>query len=97
MASLPSEVHQKTHQDPFIHLLQKDLSEKQLLKLYNTDQRFKGMIELYSIFRELIALEKLTEDKESRFTSIYQTMDSMTMQLTEAFETQKFIESKISR
>jgi hypothetical protein len=74
-------------QDPFVHLLQKDISQKELLKLYHTDDRFRGMLELYSLFRDVISLERLSEDKEQRLGNLSQTLETIEVQLSEALDT----------
>ncbi len=79
-------------QDPFVHLLQKDISQKELLKMYHTDDRFQGMLELYSLFRDVISLERLSEDKEQRLVNLSQTLETIEVQLSQALDTQKFID-----
>ena len=45
----------KTHQDPLLFV--KDLRDKDLQEMLNNskDERFRGMMEFYGIFRDMIA------------------------------------------
>lgn len=49
-------------------------------------------MELYSLFRDIISLERLSEDKEHRLGSMQTTLEAISTQLGEALETQKFMD-----
>ena len=50
------------------------------------------MLELYSLFRDIISLERLSEDKEHRLGNMQVTLEAIGTQLGEALETQKFMD-----
>jgi len=44
--------------------------ESELIELLSKDERFRGMMELYGLFRELIAYERISSDKSARMATL---------------------------
>jgi hypothetical protein len=65
----------------------KDSKETDLLDFLKKDEKFRGMMEMYSIFRTLIAHERMTDinDKNGRITK-------MSIELSESLEKLNYID-----
>ena len=48
----------------------------------NKDERFRGMVETYAMFRELIAHQRLLSDKTSRIQGITEVISDLKSKLT---------------
>ena len=53
-------------------LFVKDLKDKELFEIIAKDERFRGMMEFYAIFREIIAHERMSDvnDKSSKMSKM---------------------------
>ena len=67
---LSSDQVRSVHQNP-LQYVRTDKPDE-LLELYHKDDRFRGMMELYGMFRELIAQERVTRDKSARMSQLNQ-------------------------
>ena len=52
LEELPSSTKSKTHADPFMHL--QTQSQEDLYALLSMDDRFKGLLQCYSAFRDIL-------------------------------------------
>ena len=68
------------HQNP-LQYIRTDKPDE-LLELYHKDERFRGMMELYGMFRELIAQERVTRDKTARMGQLSQKMTQLTSKMS---------------
>eukprot|EP00347_Sterkiella_histriomuscorum_P002228 403368978 len=89
---MPNSSIQKTHQDPLLFV--KDLKDKDLLELLNSkDERFKGMMEFYAIFRDIIAHERMSDlhDKYSKMNKMASQLEEMCKNVNYVDEALKFL------
>ena len=84
-AALQTTVVKQTLQDPFIYLSSKEYSDKDMQNLLVKDERFRGIMEFYHIFRGLIALTRAGDpaDKAHRFSKMHRLIAGMTQELQE--------------
>ena len=66
----------------------KDLKDKELYDLLHKDERFRGMMEFYHVFRPVIAHERMSDihDKAGRIQKMFNLIQDMVKQLTYADE-----------
>ncbi|CDW76704.1 UNKNOWN [Stylonychia lemnae] len=96
---MPQQSINKTHQDPLLFV--KDLKDKDLIELLNSkeQQRFKGMMEFYSIFRDIIAHERMSDlhDKYGKMAKMATQLDEMCKQVNYVDEAMRFISTHMLR